>query len=230
MLKISEVSKSFNKSTFRDVLRPKTNTQKKQVLKRISFDLERGDSLGIMGKNGSGKSTLLRIISGLITPDHGEIILEGKIITNAFHEKDIKINLVSSNERSLFWRLSLEENLKFFCSLYGEDSSKKNEKINSLLEYFDLQDKKKDRVMHLSSGDKKALIIVRSLIPDNQILLYDEISSSLDIPRSEKLVTYLNEEIEKKGISIIWVSHSQNEIDLLCNKKYFLSNGSLTLK
>ena len=109
MLKVSQLSKSFTKPSLGFL---NTEKSKKIILKNLSFIAKEGDCIALLGKNGCGKTTLLKLISGLLTLDKGSI-------TNNF-DKPLdfsQISMVNSNDRSFFWRLSVKENLKFFCSL-----------------------------------------------------------------------------------------------------------------
>jgi len=85
------------------------------VLKDVTFNLRKGEALGVLGKNGAGKTTLIKIISNIVIPDKGEILIDGRKNTSSIG----KIGLVLNNERSFFWKLNAFDNLVFFGKLYG---------------------------------------------------------------------------------------------------------------
>ena len=99
------------------------------IIQDLSFQLNKGECLGLIGENGAGKTTLLRMIYSLIEPDSGDILINGSSLLDDSKLKR-NISFVSSNERSFFWRLTLYENLDFFYSIYGLNSKEKEESFS----------------------------------------------------------------------------------------------------
>lgn len=191
------------------------------ALEDISFKLKEGDSLCILGKNGAGKSTLLKILVGLMDPDSGEVLVDGKYL----HSRSKAIGLVTSNERSFFWRLSVLENLYFFAELNKIHSSKKKKKIDNFLDLFELSDKCNLQVMALSTGEKKKLSLIRTLLREPRIILFDEPTSSLDFQTSLDLITLIKNNYISKNKIIIWCTHLIDEVSMVGNQFLILDAG-----
>lgn len=222
MLNVEGISKTYqaNASFF-------FNTKNKtfNCLSDISFELKRGDCLGILGANGSGKTTLLKILFGSVFPTKGEISYNNKLVS-----PDVGLRRYSSlfhnNDRSFFWRLTVRENLRYFGSLEGEKNSNIWLKDFSLLNIDSLLDVK---FMHLSAGQRKKVALYRGLLKNPNILFFDEFTESLDLENQmnfELLVKHLRKNMNK---TVVWVTHSLEEIKNLCNKVIILSNGKIKL-
>ena len=133
--------------------------------------------------------------------------------------------MVNSNDRSFFWRLSVKENLKFFCSLSNKDSLKKIEHTLILLDLFDKIDLP---FMSLSYGERKKISIARALLNDSKILLLDEITSSLDIIAKKIVISTLKDLLKKKHLQlIIFATHSLDEVVRLSNRFLFIKDKTI---
>ena len=217
MLKVSHLSKSFTKPSLGFL---NTKKSKKIILKDLSFIAKEGDCIALLGKNGCGKTTLLKLISGLLTLDKGSI-------TNNFDMPlDFsKISMVNSNDRSFFWRLSVKENLKFFCSLSNKNSL---EKIKETLILLDILDKIDLPFMSLSYGERKKISIARALLNNSKILLLDEITNSLDISAKKIVISTLKDLLIKNHLQlIIFATHSLDEVVRLSNRLLLIKDKTI---
>lgn len=180
--------------------------------KTIYFDnieLSEGKSLLVLGKSGSGKTTLLNLLSGLSTPDTGEIKINNQIISNLSGQQlDLfrgqNIGIVFQKPH-LLAPLSVIENLRmanFF-------SKKKNEKLKELLNDLGLSQKINSSVLTLSEGEAQRVSIARALANEPKLILADEPTSSLDDENAEKVVEVLKEQSRKIGAALIIVTHDQ---------------------
>ncbi len=219
MLEVKNINKSFEFITLQSIFMPSHVNKVNEVLIDISFGLEEEEIVGLRGVNGSGKSTILRIISGIISQDSGEIIY--KDLT-----KD-KIALINSNERSFYWRLTAYQNLKFFGSLYGLKKKELDTKIDNLVEEFKLEKLIQKEFMFLSSGQRKRLLIARSLLKDPKLLLCDEITSNLDQPSKKEIMEIIQKVVRKNKTSVLWVSHEKEELSSFCERELRLENGKV---
>ena len=221
MIKESNLVKNINPFvTAKKISKSYGNNNNVVVLNNASIDLFRGEFLSISGPSGCGKTTLLKLISGVLTSDRGSI-------TNNFDMPlDFsQISMVNSNDRSFFWRLSVKENLKFFCSLSDKDSLEKIEQTLILLDIFDKIDLP---FMSLSYGERKKISIARALLNNSKILLLDEITNSLDISAKKIVISTLKDLLKKDHLQlIIFATHSLDEVISLSNRLLLIKDKAI---
>jgi ABC-2 type transport system ATP-binding protein len=216
MILVNNISKNYK------VLLGKKNHDV-NVLRDVFFEINEGDVIGLVGHNGSGKTTLLKILFNLIKEDSGKILFNDSANSYDQFIKE-KASLVNKNERSFFWRLSVSENIIFFNSLLKKPSTKSN--IQKKVDFLDINDLMSRRFGSLSSGEKTKILILRSLIKNPKLIFFDEVMSSLDI-ESKKMVMHYVKKINSEGVTIIWVTHSMDEIDALCNRFIIMKEGRI---
>ena len=199
------------------------------VLKDISFDVEKGDILAIVGPSGSGKSTLLRCLNMLETPTSGKIIFEGVNLTS----KDANLPLAREKmgmvfqQFNLFDHLTVMENLTLApikLKVMGEGNAKR--KAIELLKMIDLYDKMDSYPSSLSGGQKQRIAIIRTLMMEPDIILFDEPTSALD-PLMVGEVLDLIKRLANSNKTMIIVSHEINFVRNIASKVLFLDEGKI---
>lgn len=199
------------------------------VLKDISFDVEKGDILAIVGPSGSGKSTLLRCLNMLEVPTSGKIIFEGVNLTS----KDVNLSLVREKmgmvfqQFNLFDHLTVMENLTLApikLKVMGEGNAKRKE--IELLKMIDLYDKMDSYPSSLSGGQKQRIAIIRTLMMEPDIILFDEPTSALD-PLMVGEVLDLIKRLANSNKTMIIVSHELNFVRNIASKVLFLDEGKV---
>lgn len=207
----------------------KKNFGKINVLKDISFDVEKGDILAIVGPSGSGKSTLLRCLNMLEVPTSGKIIFEGVNLTS----KDANLSLVREKmgmvfqQFNLFDHLTVMENLTLApikLKVMGEGNAKR--KAIELLKMIDLYDKMDTYPSSLSGGQKQRIAIIRTLMMEPDIILFDEPTSALD-PLMVGEVLDLIKRLANSNKTMIIVSHELNFVRNIASKVLFLDEGKV---
>ena len=195
------------------------------ALNNLSFSLEKGKILGILGPNGAGKTTLLKIIATLILPDQGTVSV-GEF-TVGKDDKKIKslIGLVTSEERSFYWRLSGLQNLEFFATLYGLSKNQARLRIKQYFALFGISYENK-RFDAYSTGMKRKFAIIRALLHKPELLLFDEPTRSLDYKSSCELQIVIKD-IAQGGNTVIFATHDLKEAQQLCNVFMILDGGAL---
>lgn len=196
----------------------------------LSFKVNQGDIFGILGPNGAGKTTTIRILAAILAPSSGEAYVGG-YSTRLEPVKVREIVGVLTENPSLYDRLTPIENLEFFAKAYGvDDPSKRSTKIKDLLQYFDLWERRDDRVYTFSKGMKQKLAIARALVHDPEIVFLDEPTSGLD-PRSSKDIRELMEKLShKENQTILLSTHRLEDAQRLCNQVMIIDKGrSLTI-
>jgi len=184
----------------------------KEVLRGIDLQVYRGESLGLFGKNGSGKSTLLRILAGIITPDKGKIKVYGRIAPILALGAGFEVELTGM------------ENIRLLGSLIGMNRKEINNSIRYIKEFSELGDAIDMQVKRYSSGMMARLGFSIATAGNPDILIIDEALAVGDKGFQEKCKERMFE-IKRNGGTLLFVSHSMEEVKKFCNRAILLSNG-----
>ena len=181
------------------------------AVNNVSLQIRRGELFVLMGPNGAGKTTLIKMFAGLILPTSGTVMVNGYDIVKDDMQVKSSIGLLTSEERSFYWRLTGRENLFFFATLYGLFGEKLENRVDYLAGL--LQIKSLDtRFQEYSAGMKQRLAIARSLLNDPQAIFMDEPMKNLDPLAAESLRNFIkNELIGKQKKTILFCTHNLNE-------------------
>jgi lipopolysaccharide export system ATP-binding protein len=205
---------------------------KRKILDSISFKINQGQVLGLLGPNGVGKSTIFNLITGLIKPNYGSIIISGEKINDyPIYERTIKFKIgYVPQYGGYFHDLTLFENLTAISEILISDKKIRYEKINSLISKFELDPVRDVKAAHLSGGQKKKLVIAIALLGDPKILLLDEPFAALDL----MTITMLQEVIvnlqNENNISIILCDHQARDLLSCVDTAMVLSNCKIVAK
>jgi len=193
----------------------------KNALKGASFHVSRGEIFGFLGPNGAGKTTTIKILSGQIAPTGGTAYILGMDVT---HEQSrIQANMgIVPEKANLYERLTIEQNLDFFCRLYNADRSQ----IDYYLKRVDLLQEKRTPVGKLSKGMKQKVLLIRALLHKPSWLFLDEPTSGLD-PASAATIHTILRQLNEEGMTIFLTSHNMEEVEKLCHRVAFLNEGSI---
>ncbi len=194
-----------------------------RIIDGVSFELDREESLAIIGPNGSGKTTLLKILATIYLPDSGTALIDGYDIIKDTEEVRNRISLVSP-ALDFQKKLTLKETLKFFADI--QDS--KIDQAFDFLQYMGLMPMLDLRLETFSEGQKAMTRLAIGLMKKPEILLLDEVFATLDFRRREHLIKYLEDYV--KGITLIIVDHHSEVVDRLCTKMLLMKRGGSTLK
>jgi len=218
-LDIQDLCKTFKVGFF-----PKN---KINVLNNINLKINQGNILILAGPNGSGKTTLLKILSTLIKPTKGKIIIDGFDILKEPSQVRNLLSFVNNEDRSFFWRLTCFENLRFFGILNNLEKEELSQAIEEVTSKLDLNEFLYKRFDLCSTGMKRRLGLARALMTRPKLLLLDEPTNSLDSKSADKVKRILLESVSKKDIAVIYVTHHFQEIeDFSCEVSY-LEGGIL---
>ncbi len=194
----------------------------------VSFTIEQGELFGLLGPNGAGKTTLVRCLATLLIPDEGKITIFGKDIIYQSMEARQQIGLLTSGERTLYWKLTGKDNLKFFAALYGLAGKERDKRIDYLMELLELKDVETERVEKYSSGMKQKISLARALLHDPKILLLDEPTLGLDPQFSRFIRGFIKDElVGKGGKTVLLTTHYMDEADELCERIAFINKGKI---
>ncbi len=187
------------------------------------------DIIGILGASGSGKSMLLRCISGLVNPDEGKIIINGK----TFFDSQSKVNLLPRERKvgflfqnyALFPHLTIWENISF--GLDGLSKSDKDRRVTELMERFHLKDMEKRYPSQISGGQQQRVALARAIAIEPEILLLDEPFSALDDHLRNHMIKEMSESLKDFQGNTLFVTHNMEEAYHLCDRIAVLNAGSV---
>ena len=196
------------------------------AVNNVSFKINKGTIIGLLGPNGCGKTTTMGMMLGLIKPTSGTVFINGQNIENEKNRTNIleKMNFISPYIE-LPKKLTVEENLKVYGRMYGVHNLQ--DKISDLMKQLNLFDFKKRKTGELSSGQKNRVSLAKALINDPEILLLDEPTASLDPDVGDYIRTYIEDFASKRGKTILLASHNMNEVERLCHEVMMMKNGKI---
>ena len=199
---------------------------KRKILDNVSFAVNEGQILGLLGPNGVGKSTIFNIITGLIKPDYGSIIIDSKIVNDYpiyLRTTKFKIGYVPQYG-GYFNDLTLLENLRAIAEILVNDKKMREEKVNSLIANFELDPIIDVKANQLSGGQKKRLVIALALLGNPKILLLDEPFAALDVMTIKMLQQIIVNLQSDQNISILLCDHQARDLLSCVDTALVISN------
>ena len=199
-----------------------------EALRGVSFDVREGEVFGLIGRNGAGKTTLTKIIATLVQPTAGVVRVRGFDSVRDEERVRASIGLAGAEERSFYWRLTVEQNLTFFARLYGLAARAVPRRIGELLELLEIGDLRRRRFGELSTGNKQRMAVARALLNSPPVLLLDEPTRSLDplaAARMRELIGRLAR--GTPPASVLLTSHNLAEVEELCERVAVISRGRI---
>ncbi|MCH7632830.1 MAG: LPS export ABC transporter ATP-binding protein, partial [Planctomycetes bacterium] len=197
------------------------------VVDRLSFHVNRGEIVGLLGRNGAGKTTSFRMTVGMIDPDEGSVFFDGQIVTSMPMYKRAQLGMgYLSQEPSVFGRLSVRDNLLAILeTMRGMNRKERLEKADHLIEQFHLTEQRDQLARTLSGGERRKLEIARALVTEPKLIMLDEPFSGVD----PKAVEELQEEIlhlkRDLGIAILLTDHNVRETLRVTDRSYIINEG-----
>lgn len=195
------------------------------VLKGIDLKIKKGDFVTLLGPSGCGKSTLLRCLAGLEQISDGQIMLDGKDITNE-DPKDRKIGMVFQ-QYSLFPNMTVEENLSFGLKLQKMDSSEIHRRVEDAIEMVELSGKEKEYPGSLSGGQQQRVALARGIVIRPKVLLLDEPLSAVDAKLRKSLQTNIRMIHKELGLTSVFVTHDQDEAMVMSDVIHLFHDGRI---
>lgn len=193
-----------------------------EILKGVSFDVDKGDCISIIGQSGSGKSTLLKIFADLLPISSGNVYFNGGCY-DSYNPIKLRRKISYCVQIPQLFGRNVYENLEFPFKIRKEQVDK--EKVIKLLERFNLDESflEKD-INSLSGGEKQRVSIIRNLLYTPDILLLDEATSALDAENAKVVEEYV-QELNDLGVTVLWVTHNMAQSEGIFNKRLTLSEG-----
>lgn len=226
---ISDLTKRFRRlRTFRDVVLYPWRKPDHVAVDALSFSVERGALFGLLGENGAGKTTLIRMLSTTLLPSEGTATVAGHDVVADARAVRARIGLVSSDERSFYFRLTGRQNLAFFAALFHVPAAVAWRRVAGLVAELELADWLDEPYHSYSSGMRQKLSIVRGLLTDPEIVFMDEPTRSLDPLAAHAVRRFVTERlVGERGRTVLLATHSTVEAEELCHRLALIRRGRL---
>ena len=196
------------------------------AVNKISFDIQKGEILGLLGANGAGKTTTIQMLLGTLTPSGGSILYFGKEF--ATHRSEIlqQVGFASAYSK-LPGKLTVYENLDVFARLYGIPYRERQQRIAHLLEIFNIADLRNKLTRNLSAGQTTRAILAKAFLPNPEIVLLDEPTASLDPDIAHDIRQFILQQQRERNITIIFTSHNMDEVAEVCDRVVVMKHGTI---
>ena len=219
MIEIKNITKKFQK----------LDENKKKVTfladNDISFKVKEGEIVGLLVPNGAGKTTLLRIIAGIMTPNEGEVSIDGMNYKNNDLEIKKIIAFLSGNTK-LYKELSPNELMEMCGNYYKVEKSVLDKRIKDIIKRFSMEKFQNQRIENLSTGQTQRVGIARCLVHNPKYYIFDEATSGLDIISSKVILDFIKEE-KKNGKGVIYSTHYMEEAENICDRVVLVNKGEI---
>jgi lipopolysaccharide export system ATP-binding protein len=203
---------------------------KRKVVREASFEIQSGQIVGLLGPNGAGKTTSFYMVVGLVKPDQGQILLNDLNITQFPMYKRARAGLsYLAQEPSIFRKLTVEENLLIALEAHDYGSQEKRERMELLLQDFNINHIRKSQGYALSGGERRRVEIARALAGAPHFLLLDEPFAGID-PIAVADIQNIIRELKAKGIGVLITDHNVRETLGICDYAYILKDGYIQVK
>jgi len=231
-VELTDVDKCFHTHHFfsrrpEDQRRKIYHSRAVHAVDNVSFGVQPGEIFGLLGPNGAGKTTTVKMISGLVRPDSGRVIIEGLDVNRKRSKVLRKIGVVLEGTRTVIWPLTPLENLSYFGTLKGVPRKILKARSRELLDFIGLGEKMDVQVRKMSRGQKQKLAICIALVADPTVLLLDEPTTGLDVQSSRGIKDKLREMAREFGKTVVVTTHDMHVAQELCDRIGIIDNGKL---
>lgn len=198
---------------------------KHKAVDNISLTIPTGEIIGFIGPNGAGKTTTIKMITGILNPDEGEILINGKDIVKQPLEAKKEFGIVPDNA-DIFLRLKGIEYLNFMADIYDVDSTLRKTRIDELSHTFEMEHALNDKILSYSHGMRQKIVIMGVLISDPNVWILDEPMTGLD-PQSSFSLKQMMKEHANKGNTVFFSTHVLEVAEKLCDKVAIIDKGNI---
>ena len=203
--------------------------KKRPVIRDVSMDLRRGEVVALLGPNGSGKTTCFYSIAGLVTPEGGQVLIDGKDVTALPMYRRARLGIgYLPQEVSIFRGLSVEDNILAVLEIVIQDRHKRRERLEELLSEFSITHLRQAPALALSGGERRRVEIARCLAADPKYLLLDEPFAGVD-PIAVGEIRHLVADLKSRGIGVLITDHNVRETLEIVERAYILHDGKVLM-
>ncbi len=201
--------------------------RKRRVVNGVSIHMDRGEVVGLLGPNGAGKTTLFHMVLGLVRPDRGRVLLDGRDISDLPMYRRARLGLgYLPQESSVFRRMGVADNLRAVLQMRGMNGHEVGRRTEELLEEFQIGHLARHRADTLSGGERRRLEIARALTVDPSFILLDEPFAGID-PKSRSDIHTIIGHLKKRDIGVLITDHNVRETLQITDRAYIINEGAI---
>ena len=213
------------KGYFKHLIKPKY--KEFNAVNGINFNIEEGELVGYIGENGAGKSTTIKMLTGLLTPTSGNVVVNGIIPSKKRIENNKNIGAVFGQKTQLWWDLPVIESFRLIKKMYKIPENEYRNNLKKFAEILDLNDLLEKQVKNLSLGQKMRCEIAATFLHNPKIVYLDEPTIGLDVLVKEKIRKFIKEINKEKKTTVILTTHDLNDIEDVCDRIILLDKGQI---
>jgi lipopolysaccharide export system ATP-binding protein len=203
--------------------------RKKLVLRDVSLDLGRGEVVALLGPNGCGKTTVFYSIAGLVTPEGGKVVIDGRDVTKFPMYRRARLGIgYLPQEMSIFRGMTVEDNIMSILEIAVPEKRKRREKLEELLSEFSIEHLRRASALALSGGERRRVEIARCLAAGPRYVLLDEPFAGVD-PIAVGEIRHLVADLKKRGIGVLITDHNVQETLQIVDRAYILHDGKVLM-
>ncbi len=228
-IEVKNISKTFKVPIREGILKSFFNRKYKYIkaIDNISFSIKKGEIVGYIGPNGAGKSTTIKILSGILYPDEGKVVID-KMVPYLDRKKYVReIGVVFGQRSQLWWDIPAIDSFELLKEIYKIDDEEYKETLNELIETLNLKEIINIPVRQLSLGSRMRLEIAASLIHRPKILFLDEPTIGLDAVSKKEVRDFIKKINKKNNITVILTTHDMNDIEALSKRIILIGKGKV---
>ncbi len=225
---MAEASQKSGKDRLQ-IINLRKSYRKKVVIRDVSMELARGEVVALLGPNGSGKTTCFYSIAGLVTPEGGQVIIDGRDVTMLPMYRRAKLGIgYLPQEMSIFRGLSVENNILAVLEISIRDKTHRRERLESLLSEFSISHLRRASALSLSGGERRRVEIARCLASNPNYVLLDEPFAGVD-PIAVGEIRLLVADLKTRGIGVLITDHNVRETLEILDRAYILHDGTVLM-
>lgn len=210
---------------FKNLINPKYKEFK--AVKNINFNISEGELVGYIGENGAGKSTTIKMLTGLLTPTSGEVLVNGLVPYEKRIENNKNIGAVFGQKTQLWWDLPVIESFRLIKKMYKISENDYRNNLKRFTEILELEELLEKQVKNLSLGQKMRCEIAATFLHDPKIVYLDEPTIGLDVFVKEKIRKFIKDINKEKKTTVILTTHDLKDIEEVCDRIILLDKGQI---
>ena len=231
-IEVSDVSKAFRISKrsagipgmLANLVAPRY--EKKEAVKEVSFQINRGEMLGFIGPNGAGKSTMIKMLSGILCPDSGKLTVAGYVPYRQRKEYVGRIGVVFGQKSQLQWDLPVRDSYELLRAIYSIPEQAYQENVRKFTDMLDMGGFIDQPVRQLSLGQRMRADIAAALLHSPEIVFFDEPTIGVDVVGKQVIREFIRELGEREQVTMIFTTHDMQDIEKTCERLIIIDQGS----